>query len=348
MALNLPPFLPMLSGILHPDTGRAISFGSAEFCSAGTSTRKDVYSDRFGTTPAENPVVLDAAGAALVYLSGPYRIIVRDANGATVRTWDQMNSIAVETPAGNPGALIAANNLADLDDVAVARDVLQLTKQSSTYDADDGDVMLVGAFGLGKNAGVLQPPDTLAGVSGNKWYRVAAEHVTAVGGPSGAGDGVALTHRYGVDRASQVYYPVSGTNPSPWRRMQVLGTWSSWIRDYEYGSTVNGKWERYGSGEQIIRLSAATFTFIDADRLGYTWTFDKSFIALPHVSAVFSTGSADFINIDANDVGAFAQAPSGGTTSLALRIWRSVGADAFVAGNEARNVQLTAHGRWFA
>lgn len=66
----------------HPFAG-----GTLEMYVVGTTTPKDTWRDAAGTVLNTNPIVLDAAGRALIYGDGGYRTILRDADGNLI--WDQ-------------------------------------------------------------------------------------------------------------------------------------------------------------------------------------------------------------------------------------------------------------------
>lgn len=70
--------------------GIPISGGSVGFYIPNTSTPKTTWSNPTQTTANTNPVVLDSAGRAIIYGSGTYRQIVRDALGNLV--WDQLTA----------------------------------------------------------------------------------------------------------------------------------------------------------------------------------------------------------------------------------------------------------------
>ena len=71
---------PLVSGI----SGAAS--GSAEFFRANTATRATVYSDAEGAT-AVTTHVLDANGGIVRYVEERVDVVVRDSNGASVRTF---------------------------------------------------------------------------------------------------------------------------------------------------------------------------------------------------------------------------------------------------------------------
>ncbi|NTU49314.1 MAG: hypothetical protein HGA87_00195 [Desulfobulbaceae bacterium] len=70
-----------------PDTGSPLAGGLLHsFESGSSSVRKPTYHDASGSVPNTNPVVLNSAGYAAVYLNGSYRLVLEDADGNVV--WD--------------------------------------------------------------------------------------------------------------------------------------------------------------------------------------------------------------------------------------------------------------------
>lgn len=57
---------------------------------AGTSTPRPTYQDAAATVPNTNPVILDARGEALVFWSGAYKVVLKDAADVTVWTVDNV------------------------------------------------------------------------------------------------------------------------------------------------------------------------------------------------------------------------------------------------------------------
>lgn len=68
-------------------SGAPLTSGTVTFYVPGTTTFKDTWQDAEGTILNTNPVVLDAAGEAVIYGDGEYRQIVQDSDGNTI--WDQ-------------------------------------------------------------------------------------------------------------------------------------------------------------------------------------------------------------------------------------------------------------------
>jgi len=74
------------------DNGNPLAGGSVYFYEPGTSTGKTVYSDSNGNTALSNPVILDSAGRASIWLNGYYKRVIKDANGVTIKTEDNLSS----------------------------------------------------------------------------------------------------------------------------------------------------------------------------------------------------------------------------------------------------------------
>ena len=79
----------LISGVRHPTTGVAVSAGTVYFYQAGTTTAKAVYTEKEKTNPHYS-YTLDSIGAATLYGDGEYKIVVKDADDATVKTIDHV------------------------------------------------------------------------------------------------------------------------------------------------------------------------------------------------------------------------------------------------------------------
>lgn len=106
----------MATGTLAPypklqffdDDGDPLAGGLLYTYAAGTSTPLATYSDVALATPNANPVVLDAAGRATVFLSATsYKFVLKTSAGATIWTADNISAV--------PSTTIASsfNNVAD-------------------------------------------------------------------------------------------------------------------------------------------------------------------------------------------------------------------------------------------
>ena len=70
------------------ENGVPYAGGTVEFYVPGTLNFKTTWQDPNQTTQNTNPVVLDAAGRAIIFGLGDYRQILRDQNGVMI--WDQL------------------------------------------------------------------------------------------------------------------------------------------------------------------------------------------------------------------------------------------------------------------
>lgn len=68
--------------------GSPLASGFVYFYVPSTTTRKNTWSNSTLTVLNSNPVVLDAAGRAVIYGTGQYRQVVKDSDGNTI--WDQL------------------------------------------------------------------------------------------------------------------------------------------------------------------------------------------------------------------------------------------------------------------
>lgn len=72
--------------------GDPLSGGKLYFYEPGTSTPKSVYSSSNGTTALANPVILDSAGRASVWLDGFYKVTLKDSSDVEIYTTDNVSS----------------------------------------------------------------------------------------------------------------------------------------------------------------------------------------------------------------------------------------------------------------
>lgn len=70
--------------------GNPLAGGTVDFYIPATTTRKTTWQDSGQVAANTNPVTLDAAGRAIIYGSGVYRAVVKDASGVTI--YDQLTA----------------------------------------------------------------------------------------------------------------------------------------------------------------------------------------------------------------------------------------------------------------
>lgn len=85
--------------------GAPLAGGSVSTFIPGTSTPSVTYQDSAGTIPNTNPVILDAAGRAIIWGSGSYRTVVKDVAGNLI--YDQVTSPS--TPTGLSSLSVSGN-----------------------------------------------------------------------------------------------------------------------------------------------------------------------------------------------------------------------------------------------
>ena len=84
------------------NSGNPLSAGKLYTYAAGTTTPLASYTTRAGTTPNANPVILDSAGRANIWLSGgiSYRLILKDSTDVTIRDIDNLILLS-DTPSAS-------------------------------------------------------------------------------------------------------------------------------------------------------------------------------------------------------------------------------------------------------
>lgn len=117
--------------------GAPLASGNVYTYTAGTTTPKAAYTDSTGSTPLANPVPLDSAGRAQIWLSGSYKIVVKDSLGNTISTADNITGtnssaqIPWAVAAGTADAITATYNPANTS----LTDGLQLQFRASAANA---------------------------------------------------------------------------------------------------------------------------------------------------------------------------------------------------------------------
>jgi len=92
--LLTPPYLQF-----EDENGVPLAGGKVFTYAAGTTTPKATYTDSSASQQLPNPIILDAAGRATIWIQGAYKIVVQDAAGVTIRTTDNITSFTVAAAA---------------------------------------------------------------------------------------------------------------------------------------------------------------------------------------------------------------------------------------------------------
>lgn len=94
--LLTPPFLQFFD-----ENGDPLAGGKIYSYSAGTTTKKATYTDETATHQNTNPIILDDAGRAVVFIQGSYRFDTYDANDVLIRSVDNVTSFATLESSNN-------------------------------------------------------------------------------------------------------------------------------------------------------------------------------------------------------------------------------------------------------
>ena len=168
--------IPFVKARFFDRCGKPLAGGKVYTYEANTTTQKVTYKDPYGLTPNTNPIILDAAGEADIYLDGTYRIRITDRNDVLVNDVEKIGSWfsdnLQDTLDNISGAMDNAlkpvlQNLDDAINAAAAAgagvngwtDLLVLTKDGRTQREKNADFISVKDFGA-KGDGVAD--DTVA------------------------------------------------------------------------------------------------------------------------------------------------------------------------------------------
>lgn len=91
--------------------GLPLAGGLVYTYAAGTTTPQAAYTDSTFGTPLANPVPLDSAGRAEIWLNGSYKIVVKDSLFNTIHTTDNISALTTSNPFSDATAIIS--NAAD-------------------------------------------------------------------------------------------------------------------------------------------------------------------------------------------------------------------------------------------
>ena len=91
------PVMPNPKIQFFDNNGNPLAGGKIYSYEAGTSTPKATYSEATGTTANANPVVLDSRGEASVYLSGTYKLVLKDADDVQLWSMDNVSMMPYTT-----------------------------------------------------------------------------------------------------------------------------------------------------------------------------------------------------------------------------------------------------------
>lgn len=190
----------LLSGLLDPNTLEPVSAGTVYFYEAGTTTAKNVWTEKEKTSPYTSYTLSDA-GVAQLYGEGEYKIVVKDSGGTTLYTWDDIklkhpnyyvHSISTDytqTSADDlllvdtTGGAITISGLPAADWEAPLKIILVNGSNTVTYDPDgsetiDGDATRTVTTGLA--AEIVSDGSNLRSVGGARTSLIDTDQDTQV------------------------------------------------------------------------------------------------------------------------------------------------------------------------
>jgi hypothetical protein len=114
LCLQLPAqttaLLPVPKAQFLDNSGRPLAGGKVYAYAAGTSTAQDTYTDSTGAVANKNPVILDAAGRAGIWLTKatPYKIVLTTSTGVQVWTVDNVTTAPLDTAFADQATTVSA------------------------------------------------------------------------------------------------------------------------------------------------------------------------------------------------------------------------------------------------
>lgn len=137
--------LPPPSQQFSDANGTPLSGGKVFFYEPGTTTAKSVYSNSSGNVSLPNPVILDSAGRGSIWLSGYYKVVLKDSSDNLIYTIDNVS--------GQFNQTLVLNQWDTQTDV--------LTYISATRFSVPGD--LTGTYQVGRRIQAMVSAGTLTG-----------------------------------------------------------------------------------------------------------------------------------------------------------------------------------------
>jgi len=182
--LSVPPVLQFFD-----DSGNPLAGGKIFTYAAGTTTPLATYTDASGSTPATNPIILDAGGyppasnGNSIWISGSYKFVVQSADGSFTKTTDNVTSFAgitssIQAAAFIPtGSSIPADGLYKPSPTTIGFSVTNFPVAS----LDNNGVLSVSG-GITTGFGIKPGNNAVADVNTLDWYQEGNFTPVLVGG----------------------------------------------------------------------------------------------------------------------------------------------------------------------
>lgn len=109
-AAALDRIVEVLAVGVTDNAGAVLPSGTVTVYDAGTTNLRTIYTDFALSSPAANPLTLDAAGRSVVYTDKRVKLLIKDRYGSTVRTIDNVGTADTDLGVATASAL-AGNGL---------------------------------------------------------------------------------------------------------------------------------------------------------------------------------------------------------------------------------------------
>ena len=224
--------IPFVKARFFDRCGKPLAGGKVYTYEANTTTPKATYKDPYGLTPNTNPIILDAAGEADIYLDGTYRIRITDRNDvlvndvAKIGSWfsdnlqDSLDNVSSAMGEALKPTLQNLNDTVDAAQVEVNRRMFLL----------DAAIAAAAAAGAGANGWI----DTLIATSENVNQRQINDGLDNVAQLSAIKNPRNGQRVYVKSVAAHYIYNSNLTATA--NGVTVVGKWEMQLRDAYYAS----------------------------------------------------------------------------------------------------------------
>lgn len=159
----------LLSGLIDPTTGVPLTGGTVEFYAAGTTTAKNVWTEKEKTN-AYTSITLETGGIKQIYGDGIYKILVYDSDSTLKFTWDN-----IKIRASNSSVLTKiADYTTTTDDDVVLLDTTTGSITVTLHAASTWENFLI-LKNIGANTVVIDPNGTET-IDGSSTFTMQGEN----------------------------------------------------------------------------------------------------------------------------------------------------------------------------
>lgn len=299
------------------NNGDPLALGSISTFDVGTSTPRLTWSDAAETVPNNPVITLDAAGRAQIFYRGNYKLVCKDAGGATLWTVNGFN--VPDVSAANAALQFQVNG----SNVGTAGQFVTVNLIDGLTGTAASSVLTLGLDGLAADANhawTFSAPSAGATVTVNSVQAVGVQ----VNGPTGLAGAIvmnsdAATHYAAFNSrqagTNKAFFGADGTQvlvgdstngdtvirgESGTVRVTVGGT-TSQLAVSATATAVEGALNLSGAFNPAVRTITANYTLVlgDAGRtiISYAITSAKTLTIPPNSSVAFAVGTRIFIQV---------------------------------------------------